>query len=232
MANENKNSQDANAIENINSTLTGASQRLANNKKVIYWLCGGIAVVAVLILSYLFIYRNPRVNKSWDAYGKVQLELAKQTMSDSVAAGEYAKVADNYGGTPAGEIAALSAAESYYNLGKWDAAIKYLEKFSCSEPVMEAQAKVLLADCYVNKGKEFYGKALDLYKKAASISDGNAQIVPAILLKEANVYDAQKDYSSALKCYEEIKTNFPEFMPGNGMLIDGYIEREKARGAK
>lgn len=232
MANENQNSQDTNAIENLNSQLTGASLRLANNKKVIYWIAGGIAVVAVFILSYLFIYRNPRINKSWEAYDKVQLDIAKQSMTDSVAAGEFAKVADNYSGTPAGEVAALSAAEAFYNIGKWDAAIKYLEDFSCSEPVMEAQAKVLLADCYVNKGAANYGKALDLYKKAVKIADGNPQIVPAVLLKEANVYDAQKNYSEALSCYKQIQAEYPEFMPGNGMMIESYIEREIARGAK
>ncbi len=84
-------------------------------------------------------------------------------------------------------------------------------------------------DCQVNLKQ--YGQAIDSYKKAVKKAKGNGQIVPRVLLKEANVYDAQKKYDLALECYQTIKKDYPDFTPGNGS-IDAYIGREQGRLGK
>lgn len=232
MASQNHNNEtEQTAIDNLNTHLTSAGQKVADNKKYIWWVLGIIVAIAAIILSYLYFFRTPRVNKATDAYDKVELQEIKGEITDSIATANYMKVADEYDGTPAGETAALAAGEGNYKLGNWDKAIKYLEMFDSNEPVIEATSRMLLADCYVNKGEKFYGQALDAYAKAKRLADDNPQIVPMILFKEARVYDAQKNYSEALKCYEEIKNAYPEFVPGS-MTIDAYIAREKARLGK
>lgn len=225
MANKHE-AEEANAIEKINDNLSSATEKIANNKKVIYWTIGGILVIAVFIVSYLYIYRNPRLNRSFEAYNQVEI-LAQG--NDSVAAAEYAKVADKFGGNDAGHIAALNAAEHYYTLGKYKEALKYLDKFSTSEPVLAANALVLKGDCQVNLKQ--YDQAIDSYKKAIKKADGNEQIVPRVLLKEANVYDVQKKYDLALECYQTIKNDYPKFDLGIGN-IDAYIGREQGRLGK
>ncbi len=227
MASNNKEQQEDGAIEKLNANLSSASEKIANNRKVIFWVVGGIAVVAAFVISYIFIYRNPRLNKAFEAYNQVEINAMG---NDSIAAAEYVKVADKFSSTNAGDLAALSAAESYYNIGKYDEAIKYLDKFSTSEDVLEANALVLKGDCYVNLKK--YDDALNAYKKAISTADKNPQIVPRVLLKSANIYDEQKKYDKALECYETIKKDYPTFQLGNGTAIDAYIEREKARIGK
>ncbi|MDE7180531.1 MAG: tetratricopeptide repeat protein [Muribaculaceae bacterium] len=219
--------EEQNAFDKLDTNLGNATEKIAGNKKVILWVVGGIAIVAAFVLSYLFIYRNPRLNKAFEAYSQVEM---KALGNDSVAAGEYKKVADQYSNTQAGELAALSAAESYYNLGKYKEAAAELEKFDCSEPVLAANALILTGDCYVNLKN--YDKALDYFKKALKKADKNPQIAPRVLLKEANIFDEQKKYDKALECYEEIKSNYPEFEVGNGLGIDAYIAREKARLGK
>lgn len=214
-------------LDKLNSNLGSASEKIAENKKVIFWICGGLAVVAAFVLSYLFIYRNPKLNKAYEAYNQVEITAMG---NDSIAAGEYKKVADNYGGTDAGALAALGAAESYYTIGKYKEAIDYLDKFSTSEPVLAASAYVLKGDCYVNLQQ--YDKAIDTYKKAIDKSDRNPEIVPRVLLKEANVYDVQKKYNDALKCYKQIKEEYPNFEIRNGSSIDAFIAREEARLGK
>lgn len=224
-------SQERDVVQNLNSHLTSAGEKVAQNKKILYWGIGVVAVVAAFVLSYLFIYRNPRLQDSWGAYNKVMLQVTRGELTDSAAAKQYQNVADNFSGTPAGACAALAAAETFYDRGNYDAAIKYLEKFSTSEPVIMAQSRVLLGDCYVNKGEKFYNNALDAYSQAIKKADSNPQIVPVVLLKEANVYDAQKNYAKALECYQQIKTGYPQFQLG-GMSVDGYIAREQARLGK
>lgn len=225
MASHDKTPQEEhNGIENLNEHLTSAGEKIANNKKIIYWAVGIIVIAGVFVLSYLFIYKNPHLNKSFEAYNQVEIEAQG---NDSIAAAKYAAVAKKYGNSDGGNLANISAAEAYYNQGKYKEALKHLENFSCGDEVLDANAKVLEGDCYVNLNK--YGDALKCYDKAISRGGKNPQIVPRVLLKKANIYDAEKKYADALKCYEEIQTQYPQFQLGNGMTIEAFIEREKAR---
>ena len=231
MASKNHKAEGTNVVENLDSHLTKAGQKVANNKKIIYVCVGVIAVVAAFVLSYLFIYRNPRLQNSWAAYNKVLLMQQKgEIANDSIAAEQYQNVATNFKSTPAGNVAALAAAEAYYNVKNYDAAIKLLEKTSLSEPILEAQAMALLGDCYVNK--QNFDKALSCFDKAIKIADGNPELVPGYLIKKANIYNHLQQYENSLACYEQIKADYPRYELGNGLNIDYYIEREKAYAGK
>lgn len=212
-------------IEKLDSNLGSASEKIAANKKIIFWVVGGIAVVAAFALSYIFIYRNPQLNKGYEAYNEVEI---KAQGNDSIAAAEYKKVADQFSGDPA-SLAALSAAESYYEQKKYKEALECLNKFSTSEPVLEANALVMKGDCQVNLKQ--YDAAIDSFNSAISKADKNPQIVPRVLMKLANIYDAQKKYDKALTCYEDIKANYPEFQAGQ-TGIGAYIDRENERLGK
>lgn len=227
MASDNKQPQEETAIDNLNSHLTSAGEKIASNKKIIFWGVGAILVVGCFVLSYLFIFRNPHINKSFEAYNAVEITARG---NDSIAASEYKKVADEYKRDDAGNLAALSAGESLYNLGKYQEAAEYLKRFDSGDPVLAANAAVLAADCYVNLKK--YPEALEWLQKAVRTANANPQIVPRALLKEANIYDELKQYDKALDCYTMIKTDFPQFQLGNGVSIDAYIERENSRLGK
>lgn len=228
MASDNKKkAEETTHVEELNDRLTAVGQKMADNKKVIYWIVGGIIAVGCIFSGWYFLYKGPRDAKAFEAYGNV--ELTSQG-NDSIAANAYKKVADSYSGTDAGNVAALSAAEHFYDMGKYNEAIKYLEKFDTSDEVLMANAQAMLGDCYVNIDK--YDEALKAYQKAISTADENPQIVPRVLLKEANIYDAQKKYDKALECYETIARDYPRFIAGNGMTMEAYAEREKARLGK
>ena len=223
MASQKDRHQDETAIDRMNSHLTDAGSKIADNKKIILIAVGIILVVAAFVLSYLFIYKNPHVEKAFEAYNGVET----QALNDSTAAAQYMEVADQYGSDDAGKLAALSAGEALYNQGRYEEAATYLKKFSSKDDILEANALVLTGDCYVNL--ENYDEAINYFQKAIRKANGNPQIVPRVLLKEANVYDAQGNFGKALECYEQIKNNFPEFKLGNGLEIDAYIAREIAR---
>ena len=223
MASHKDRHQEETAIDRMNSHLTDAGSKVAQNKKIIFIAAGVILIVAAFVLSYLFIYKNPHVEKAFEAYNGIET----QALNDSVAAEQYMEVADRYKGDAAGKLAALSAGEALYNQGKYEEAAEYLKKFSSKDDVLEANALVLTGDCYVNL--QNYDEAIKYYQKAVRKADNNPQIVPRVLLKEANVYDAQGNFGKALECYQEIKNNFPEFQLGNGIEMDAYIAREIAR---
>ena len=231
MASKKNREDEATVIENLNSNLTKAGEKVANNKKVIYIIAGAVAVVAAFVLSYLFIFRNPRLQNSWEAYNKVLLMQQKgELANDTLAAKEYQKVFDTFSSTPAGNVAALAAAEAYYNVKNYDAAIKLLEKLDLSEPNLQSQSRALLGDCYVNKKQ--YDKAIQAFEEAIKIADRNPELVPGYLIKEANIYNAQKKYDKSLACYEQIQKEYPTYTFNNGLDIEFYIEREKAYAGK
>lgn len=227
MAHNNDKQEEKTAIENLNDTLTEAGKKLSDNQNIIWWTIGSIAVVAAAIIAYIFLYRTPHQNRAFEAYNQVEITALG---NDSIAAAQYKKVADENGSTTAGKLAALSAGEAYYNQGEYKEAAECLEKFSSPEPVLNANAIVLTGDCYVNLKN--YDKALSCFENAISKANKNEQIVPRVLLKMANVYDVQKKYQNAMNCYEQIKKEYPTFRLANGMTMDAYIAREKARLGK
>lgn len=224
MASSNQNTEQPDQLEQINNRLTNLGRNIETNKKAMGIAMGAILVVACLTFAWLYLYKIPNNNKAMEAYNKVELSTLG---SDSLAAAQYKKVADEYGSTAAGKLASLSAAQTLYNSGKYEEATKYLKKFSSKDKVLDANAQILLGDCYVNLKK--YDDAISAFKHAADKGKGNPQIAPRALLKQAVVFDEQKKFSDALKCYETIKKDYPQFSFGNGLSIDSYIEREKAR---
>ena len=227
MATNNNQQEEQNTIEVLDENLSNMGRRVETNKKAIYVAFGGILLIAALTFGYIYLIRNPKVEKAYDAYNQVEITAMN---NDSVSAAEYKKVADQYSSTDAGKLAALSAAEAFYNTGDYKQAAAMLEKFSTKDKVLGANATTLLGDCYVNLKN--YDKAIETFNKAIKECDGNPQIAPRVLLKEAVVFDAQKKYDKALECYESIKKNYPEFTLGGGVTLDSYIEREKARLGK
>lgn len=226
MASQNQQKQDESAVDKMNSQLTEAGMKIANNKSVITWVVAALIIAAGLVFAFINFYHKPKNAKAYEAYSKVELNSLG---NDSIAAAQYKEVADKFGGN-AGNLAALSAGEALYNEGKYEEAAKYLKKFSSKDAVLDANAMVLTGDCYVNLKK--YDDALTAYQQALRKAEGNPQIVPRVLLKEANVYDEQKKYDKALECYNIIKKDYPDFRLGNGIDIEAYIARENARLAK
>lgn len=224
MASTPQNPNQPDTIEELNNHLTNLGRQVETNKRAMWMAMVAILVVACMTFGWLYLIHIPNTKKANEAYNKVELTALG---NDSLMAAQYKKVADDYGSYAAGKLASLSAAESLYGQGKYQEAAKYLDKFSSKDKVLDANAKILLGDCYVNLKK--YDDALAAFKKAADKAKGNPQIAPRALLKQAVVYDELKKYKDALDCYETIKKDYPEFQFGNGMMIDSYIEREKAR---
>lgn len=224
MAKNNKQEEEAKTgIENLNEHLTSAGRYVESNRKRIFWIVGILVVIAAFVISYLFIFRNPSLNKTMEQYAEVELKAD----NDSVAAKMYSKVAEEGSGNGA-KLAALDAGQAYYRLGKYKEALKYLDKFETDDDVLMANALVLKGDCYVNLKQ--YDKALDTYNKAIKADDGNPEVAPRVMVKMANIYNAQKKYDKAAEMFRTIKEQYPRFQYGVG--VDAYEARENARLGK
>ena len=213
-------------LEEVNDNLTKMTQKMQDNKKMIaIWSCVAVAVV-VLILAYVYFFRNPRIMKADEAIGNADLELALG--NDSTALAQYKVLADD-GAYEAGNRAALQAAIILYKEGKYQEAIKYLDDYSAQENIIGPAAYSLKGDCYVNLDTPDYAKAADAFRKAASESDENPAYTPFCLMKLARVYAAQQNYAEEANVYEQILADYPLYGAAHNLDVEKLLDRAKLR---
>ena len=227
MAENKKHPEEETKIEQLNDNLTKAGVKVEENKKTLMIIVGAVIAVGLLVAAYFYFFYNPGIDKAFDAYGKVEIENG--TASETAKAEAYKKVADQYEGSDAGKLAALEAAENYYDAGNYKAALAYLDKFDTSDDILAANVQIMKGDCYVNLKK--YPEAIKEFEAVAASQADNSEIAPRARLKIATVYEAQKKNNEALGIYERIKKDFPAFNVA-GMSMDAYIERAKSRLGK
>lgn len=174
-------------------------------------ICGG--------LVWYFVHQN-NVAKAQEAIGVADME-----MNDSIQAVMYKDIADAGSNAP-NQRAKLLTAIKLYEDGKYQDAIGYLDDASVDSDVITVGIYCLKGDCYVNLKK--FDEALGCYADALDKAEGNDQLVPYVLLKEANIYREQKNYEKELECYTAIRTDYPMFLSD----IDKYYERARLAAGK
>lgn len=117
----------------------------------------------------------------------------------------YSYIADEYSGTPAGDIAAYNMGVGYLNLGKYNEAIDALEGVNFEDVILGAIAKGATGDAYFELGK--VDKAISNYKAAISHSD-NELTVPVYLKKLAIAQEEAGDVKDAIASYKRIKDDY------------------------
>ena len=134
------------------------------------------------------------------------------------------EVAKKYSSTKAGNVAKLYAGLAYAQLGKYEDAKTYLEKYDTKNDVMVSPSAIgALGNVYAQLGQN--DKAVETLKKAAKKADNNI-LSPIFLVQAAEILEADKKFDEALKLYEEVKNNYRGSQ--QGQEIDKYIERVKA----
>ena len=189
------------------------------NRKSIMWCMIALFVIIIAVLIYIFVAQAGSA-KADELVGKADSEQV-----DSVALGLYKQAAE--AGYKSGNRAAAEVGIRLYREGKYEEALKYLDKASLDDEVAAAGVYVLQGDCHVNLDQ--LDAALKCYNKAISKADKNPEIVPFVLIKEANIYRAQQNYASEAKCYDTIIKDYPEYVRSSRVDIKKYYERANAQ---
>jgi tetratricopeptide (TPR) repeat protein len=144
---------------------------------------------------------------------------------DSTGFKGFAKLADEYSSTDAGNLANLYAGLCNAQLGKWEDAAKYLEKYDGADDAMISPvAEGALGNVYAHLNQ--LDKAVSHLKKAAEKADNNS-LSPTFLVQAGEILESQGKADEALKLYQQVKEKY-----FNSMMysrIDEYIERVSAK---
>ncbi|CUT07452.1 Tetratricopeptide repeat-containing protein [Candidatus Kryptonium thompsonii] len=117
-------------------------------------------------------------------------------------------IVENYGGTDAGEIATYYLASAYFMLGDYDNALKYFKKYDGNDKLLFSASLAGIASIYEIKGE--YKKAGEYFEKAAQRFRENI-LVPEYLYNAARNYKLAGEREKALRLYERIKKDYPNF---------------------
>lgn len=201
-----------------------------DNQSLILGVVGALVVVFLGFFAYQNFIKAPKEAEAVSQIHKAQFLFERDSFAQALQdpGGGFPgliDVADQYGGTKAGNLAHYYAGVSFLQLGNFDKAIKYLEEYSAKEPMTKATKNGMLGDAY-SELKQF-DKAVKYYKSAAS-ANGDDATAPYYLKKAGMLLEKQGKTKEALKVYETIRDDY--YNTEIGRSIEKYIARAKAQG--
>ncbi|WP_432673188.1 tetratricopeptide repeat protein [Flavobacterium sp. SM2513] len=220
----------AEVFNSLDETASRTEDFVARNQKLILGIVGAIAIAAIAYTLYVKFVADPKeIDATTEMYmAQKNFQMATDgTASDSLynlalngAEGKlgFVKIAEDFSGTDAGNLANYYAGIAYLNTGKYDEAITYLGKFNSDDVILKALALGALGDAHSQKNQ--MKEALDFYKKALS-SDENDFTTPRFTLKAGSTALALGNKEEALKFFTDIKEKYESSTEAQG--IDALI---------
>ena len=212
---------------NVEDALTQSEAFLIKYKNAII---GGVVAVIIIVAGFIMyknLYAEPREEKAQAALFKGQeyfeQDAFEQALNgDSIGYAGFLKVADDYSGTKAANLAKAYAGICYAQLGKYEDAVKMLDSFDGSDQMVAPAILGAAGNCYAQLGQ--LDKAASTLLSAADKADNNT-LSPSFLLQAGEILVKQGKYDDAVNAYTKIKDKY--FQSYQAMDIDKYIEQAK-----
>lgn len=205
------------ATEQIEQAEDIVAKARANKKTLV-----GVSVALVVVIAAVLVWLL--VAQSGSRKADELIARADAAQNDSIALSLYADAAK--AGYKSGNRAKAEMGIRLYREGKYEEALKYLDDASLDDEIAAAGVYTLQGDCHVNLDQ--LDQALKCYGKAISKADKNPEIVPFVLIKEANIYRAQEKYADEAKAYKTILDDYPTYVATTRVDIKKYYERALA----
>lgn len=222
----------------IDPNLTGIQLYFEQNKKVITYVGGGLALIIAAFLFFKLYYlpeqENEAVNEIFWAENLFEKDSFNLALKGGImvvsADGQkqmkgFEQVAEEYGMTKTGNLANYYAGVCYMRTGKFEQAIEALTKYNGSDETIAPIAIGAIGDCNMELNK--VDEAIKYYSKAADKSKNNFT-TPYFLKKAAFANETKANYSEALQNYERIQKEFPQST--EGLEVEKDIAKVKALG--
>ncbi|MGB0982323.1 MAG: tetratricopeptide repeat protein [Winogradskyella sp.] len=230
-----ENSTTAEVFNTLDEGASKTEEWIEKNQK---YIIGLIAVVAILALAYMGYKNYIAEPKAKDAMN--EMYTAKSYFDDAVSGvasdslykmaleggeGKYGMldIINEYGGTPAANLANYYAGMAYLNLKDYKNAVTHLSDFSSDDKMLSPIAKGGIGDAFVQLGQQ--EDALGYYEKAFA-TNTNAFTTPMYLMKAAKVALNLGNNSKALDYLKRIASEFPNATEAT--KVDALIGKAEA----
>lgn len=229
-----KNAIEQEPEKKIEEALSKSGQFIEDNSKTILISFFGVCLIVCLVFAYLFMYKAPREEEAAENMYKAMAMFQQDSLEAALNGGSnfmgLLEISETYSGTPQANIANHTIGICMLNLGRYEDAIVYLQKFNDVDgtlgEIVTAQNTGLLGDAYAQKGDN--DKALQMYENAAKFD--NADSAPMFLFKAAAINCTKGDYSKALEQYLKIRNEYPT--SSYARTIEKYIAMARQAAGK
>ncbi len=185
--------------------ISGFEALLEKNKKLISMIGLGLVVLIGGYFGYRW-YTDGQNQEAQEAMFQAVYYFESDSLDKALNDGKGGRmgllsIAENYGGTKAGNLAHFYVGAIYLKKGKFQEAIDHLSQYSGNDLLITPRAHCLMGDAYLElDNKE---SALEYYKKAA-LHAPNKYFSPKYLMKAAFVQELMKNYDDAINTYSQV----------------------------
>jgi tetratricopeptide (TPR) repeat protein len=208
-----KKEENKSVVENpevLADKLGGVEVWMEENPKIIFGIVGVLVLLAAGFFGYRYWVDKQEVVAQQEMFQAVRyfeadsLDLA---MKGTANIAGFEQIINEYGMTPAANLAHYYAGVISLKQGKFPLAIFYLKDFKANDVLIQARAYSLLGDAYMEQNE--LQNAADAYHKASN-HEPNKYFTPAYLMKEALAYEKLNQNDKAIAAYDRIINEFWE----------------------
>lgn len=202
--------------EMLASAQTQGENFFEKNSKMVVVAIVVIFALAAAIFGYKKVIVEPRMTKAQEMLFEAQYQFESQNADFALALNGnentpgFAQVVEQYGNTPAGNLARMYAAACSLRLGEFDQAQSYINSFKNVKGVpgeiINAMAAGIKGDIAVENGDN--AAAAKLFEQAAKVSE-NDFTTPMYLRKAALAYAAMGNDAKATELMKVINEQYP-----------------------
>lgn len=210
---------------NVDEALSTSEAFLIKYKNVLLGAVAALVIVVCGYLGYKHFISEPKEAKASEAlfrgeqyFGAESYELALN--GDSLGYAGFLKIADEFSGTAAGNLANAYSGICYAQLGKYEDAVKYLDKFNGKDQLVAPAILGTIGNCYAQIGQ--LDKAAATLIKAANRAN-SLSLSPIYLIQAGQIFEKQGKNAEAVEAYKQVKNKYANSY--QAMDIDKYIER-------
>jgi tetratricopeptide (TPR) repeat protein len=231
MSNKKQNNKEKEQVAEIVEGVHKVEEFFKEYKDILLYTAVGLALIIGGYIGYRELISKPHRNEALEQMVIPQNYFEKDSFrlalkGQGLLEPGFETIVNEYGSTPAGNLAKFYAGVCSLKLGEYEQAIIYFDKFKSDDEIFAPRALANIGNCYVELGE--LKTAVKYFEQAAHKKDNLAS--PSYMMKAAAVYEKLGQYSKALQLYEEIKYKYPESIEAN--TIDKYIERVKILASK
>lgn len=187
-----------------------AALYLDQNRSLVYGVLGGIVVLGLAIAGYAY-YINQQQAEAERMLAQIvrtyELGNYQEALDGTDGRMGLTAIADEYGGTQAGNLATFYAADALYRLEEYDRALTYYQQYEKDSDLFGASA--LAAEAAIYENQDQFQQAAETYEEAADLYESSVT-TPLYLLNAGRAYMTLGDFESARRVLERVGADYPE----------------------
>lgn len=196
--------------DDLGARLYRAQEYFAQNQNLLLGILAGVAVVVGAAVWYYFDREEAKMEAQRELIKPVfyfENDSLDKALNGTVNNMGLLAIADEYSGTPAGDLANFYVGAIYLQKGRFQEAIEYLQNFESNDYLMNARKYSLIGDAYLEQKN--FEKASSHYERAVNAVD-DPFYTPQYLMKLALAQELNKDFQAAFNTYERVTKEYPK----------------------